>query len=197
MNTYRNGNLVQNKAIAVVGISFDLPGCSSWEDLAAVFEGKIDHVSTIPVEREGKTCASRPHDARHGCWLESPTGFNYSHFGLARGEAELIDPRQRMMLQLASDAISNGGYSPAELRGRNVAVITANYGSASPSLVDLLTDEAKGSGLASIGSLSACSAGRIAYHLDLRGPAMVIDTACSSFFGRVARSLFETYLKAK
>ncbi|KAA8884291.1 hypothetical protein F3087_34295 [Nocardia colli] len=168
-------------AIAVIGVAFELPGCPDWAALTTLLRHGRDAMHRFPDERAEATGVARSATDRDGGWIDDITGFDYRYFGLAKAEAELIDPRQRRMLQLACRTIGHAGYAPAELAGTNTAVLVGGYGAPHPSLSDLLPAEERHSGQAKTGSLHAYAAGRIAYHLDLRGAAQVVDTACSSF----------------
>ncbi|GAA0481561.1 hypothetical protein GCM10009544_49350 [Streptomyces stramineus] len=170
-----------SSAVAVVGLAFELPGCDDWDTLTEVLRAGRDHVGPMPAARAEATGATRSDEDQEGGWIEDITSFDHRYFGLSRAEAELIDPRQRKMLQLAVRAVGSAGYAPSELRGRDVCVYTAGYGGPEPTLHDLLPEAARRDGAALTGSIRAFAAGRIAYHLDLRGTALVIDTACSSF----------------
>ncbi|MFE9579985.1 condensation domain-containing protein [Nocardia sp. NPDC006044] len=168
-------------AVAVIGVAFELPGCPDWNSLTALLRHGRDTMHRFPDARAEATGVARSATDREGGWIDDITGFDYRYFGLAKAEAELIDPRQRRMLHLACRAIGHAGYAPAELAGTNTAVVVGGYGAPHPSLSDLLPAEERHSGQAKTGSLHAYAAGRIAYHLDLRGAAQVVDTACSSF----------------
>ncbi|QBS44598.1 condensation domain-containing protein [Nocardia sp. CS682] len=168
-------------AVAVIGVAFELPGCADWESLTALLRHGRDAMRRFPATRAAATGVTRSATDRDGGWLDDITGFDYRYFGLSKAEAELIDPRQRRMLQLACRAIGHAGYAQAELAGTNTAVMVGGYGGPHPSLSDLLPAADRRLGPATTGSLHAYAAGRIAYHLDLRGAAQVVDTACSSF----------------
>ncbi|MFI9407257.1 condensation domain-containing protein [Nocardia sp. NPDC052316] len=168
-------------AVAVIGVAFELPGCADWESLTALLRHGRDAMRRFPAARAEATGVTRSATDRDGGWLDDITGFDYRYFGLSKAEAELIDPRQRRMLQLACRAIGHAGYAQAELAGTNTAVVVGGYGGPQPSLSDLLPAADRRLGPATTGSLHAYAAGRIAYHLDLRGAAQVVDTACSSF----------------
>ncbi|MFC9433963.1 condensation domain-containing protein [Nocardia sp. NPDC057030] len=168
-------------AVAVIGVAFELPGCPDWNALTTLLRHGRDTMHRFPDARAEATGVARSAADRDGGWIDDITGFDYRYFGLAKAEAELIDPRQRRMLQLACRTIGHAGYAPAELAGTNTAVVVGGYGAPHPSLSDLLPAEERHSGQAKTGSLHAYAAGRIAYHLDLRGAAQVVDTACSSF----------------
>ncbi|MFD8700039.1 condensation domain-containing protein [Kitasatospora purpeofusca] len=167
--------------IAVIGVSFELPRCSTWEELERLLDEGRHQVAPYPQERVDALGLVRTEQDAEGCWQEHLGAFDHRYFGLSRAEAELIDPRQRRMLSLAVAAIGHAGHAPKQLRGRNVAVVVAGYCGILPSLLHLLPEDEQRTGRAFAGSLPAYSAGRLAYHLDLRGPAFVVDTACSSF----------------
>ena len=168
-------------AVAVVGLAFDFPQCDDWDSLTEILRTGRDCMGPMPTARAEATGTTRSDDDQEGGWIEDITSFDHRYFGLSRAEAELIDPRQRKMLQLAVRAIGNAGYAPSELSGRDVCVYTAGYGGIEPTLHDLLPEADRREGAAITGSIRAFAAGRIAYHLDLRGTALVVDTACSSF----------------
>ncbi|MCK7621805.1 condensation domain-containing protein [Streptomyces sp. RS10V-4] len=167
--------------LAVIGVAFEFPGAADWAALTALLRGGGHTMRTMPERRLTATGLTPTPEDRTGGWIEDITGFDHRYFGLSRAEAELIDPRQRRMLQLAVRAIGAAGYAPDELAGTGTAVLVGGYGAPHPSLFNLLPPQEQRGGPATTGSLHAYAAGRISYHLDLRGPAQVIDTSCSSF----------------
>ncbi|WP_338700453.1 beta-ketoacyl synthase N-terminal-like domain-containing protein [Streptomyces sp. Q6] len=167
--------------LAVIGVAFEFPEADDWTALTALLRGAGHTMRPMPERRVQDTGLTPTPEDRAGGWIEDITGFDHRRFGLSRAEAELVDPRQRRMLQLAVRAIGAAGYAPAELAGTNTAVLVGGYGAPHPSLFNLLPPEEQRGGPATTGSLHAYAAGRISYHLDLRGPAQVVDTSCSSF----------------
>jgi len=110
--------------------------------------------------------------------LDSVDTFDHAFFNISKAEADLMDPVQRQLLQLACRAIEDAGLGLQSLSGSNTAVyLGGNPYSAYHGLMD---DAAKEHPVFITGNLHALAAGRIAYHLNLCGPAMMIDTACSS-----------------
>ncbi|MFE6615314.1 condensation domain-containing protein [Amycolatopsis sp. NPDC057786] len=168
-------------SVAIIGVSYEFPGHPDWDSLTALLRSGTDRVGRMPEDRAAETGLEPDSDGQPGAWLNHITGFDARYFGISRADAELIDPRQRRMLHLAVGALGDAGYAPAELRGSDTAVVVAAYGGTEPTLRELLPDDLAAQGPAVIGSMPAYSAGRIAYHLDLRGAATVVDTACSSF----------------
>ncbi|MEV5598660.1 condensation domain-containing protein [Streptomyces sp. NPDC052496] len=114
--------------------------------------------------------------------------FDHELFGIPRREAELMDPNQRMLLQLTHQAVESAGYAPAALRGSATAVLLAAVEAAPTWLEDEDRDVV---GL--LGTSTAALAARLSYLFDLRGPALVVDTACSS--GLTALSLAVRHLR--
>ncbi|HJT95002.1 MAG TPA: acyltransferase domain-containing protein, partial [Mycobacterium sp.] len=119
---------------------------------------------------------------REGGFLTSwkPDEFDAEFFSIAPREAAAIDPQQRLVLEVACEALENAGITAQAIRGTQTSVfvgLTANdyslrvAGKLPPQDVDAY---------ASFGSAPNFAAGRLAYFLGLRGPALVIDTACSS-----------------
>ncbi|MEV7096286.1 condensation domain-containing protein [Amycolatopsis sp. NPDC051045] len=173
--------MTDSAAVAVIGVAFEFPRCADWDSLTAMLADGRDAMGPMPPGRVERTGIATSEADRDGGWIDGVTGFDHRYFGVSRAEAELIDPRQRRMLQLAVAAIGDAGYAPGELAGTNTAVLVGGYGGPHASLADLLPPEIRAAGAAATGSLHAYAAGRIAYHLDLRGPALVVDTSCSSF----------------
>ena len=99
----------------------------------------------------------------------------------------IADPH-RLMLELAVEAFEDAGFPLEELRGSRTAVFAGAMWHGDNGV------GSGGDGAALGGRLAAAIAGRIAHHLDLRGPAAVVDTATSSalvalhFAARTVRS---------
>ncbi|GAU70359.1 putative polyketide synthase [Streptomyces sp. NBRC 110611] len=170
------------RAVAVIGLAFELPGCSDWAALLDLLRTGRTAVRPFPPRRAARTGATPSPDHQEGGWIDDITGFDHRHFGLSPAEARRIDPRHRRLLQLAVHTIEHAGYSPGELRGRNAAVLVAASGGPDPVLGPPPGPDGRpliGPELA--GSSPAFAPGRIAYLLDLRGGALVIDAACASF----------------
>ncbi|WP_341269070.1 polyketide synthase [Morganella morganii] len=107
--------------------------------------------------------------------------FDAELFGYSRQEAELIDPQQRLFLQIAWHALEHAGYAPGLCRTR--PGYSVRDGSA-PTLGREAIDIA---GVAHVRSLQSLMgndkdyvATRVAYKLNLHGPAISVQTACSS-----------------
>ncbi|GGS84785.1 hypothetical protein GCM10010176_030630 [Nonomuraea spiralis] len=172
--------------VAVVGIGCRLPGDvhspdEFWDLLCA---GR-NTTRPLPAERWRRYENRSPEHAaalrdavRHGSFLSDIEGFDAEFFGLSPREAELMDPQQRILMETAWEALEHAGLPPHELAGTDagvfVGVCTADYGGR------LLEDLPQIEAWTGIGAATCAVANRISYSLDLRGPSMAIDTACSA-----------------
>ena len=91
-----------------------------------------------------------------------------------------MDPQQRVVLEVAWEALENAGITPHAIRGTQTSVFigltTNDY---SISFSGRLRPEDRDAYIP-FGQASNFAAGRLSYFLGVRGPAVVVDTACSS-----------------
>ncbi|MFF0373014.1 non-ribosomal peptide synthetase [Actinoplanes missouriensis] len=114
----------------------------------------------------------------YGAFLADPSLFDAGYFGIGDEEARLLDPHARIFLELAHEALERAGYAGPRRHGRRIGVFAAVGESGYP---ELLRDTIAGAGAHALtGSLRNLTPARVAHLLDLHGPAVAIDTACSS-----------------
>ncbi|MDG4766926.1 type I polyketide synthase [Solwaraspora sp. WMMD406] len=115
---------------------------------------------------------------KRGAFLEDVTGFDAEFFGITPREAALMDPQQRMILELSWEALEDAGVPADRLAGTDAGVFMGvgadDYGRR------LLEDLPRIEAWTGIGGAYCAVANRVSYVLDLRGPSMSVDTACSS-----------------
>ncbi|MEU6148922.1 type I polyketide synthase [Actinosynnema sp. NPDC047251] len=172
--------------IAVVGVGCRFPGGADtpeafWE---LVLAGR-DTSGPAPAHRwdwyrdlsPAHESALRRTTAR-GSFLDDVAGFDAAFFGLSGREAELMDPQQRVLLETAWEALEHAGVPPHSLAGTDTGVYvgfcTADYGRR------LLEDLPGIEAWTGIGAATCALADRIAHALDLHGPSLAVDTACSA-----------------
>src|SRR5271170_3310469 len=113
-----------------------------------------------------------------GYFLEDIAGFDDAFFGISPKEALLMDPQQRISLEVTWEALEDAGVPPQTLSGSNTAcfmgVNSDDYGKLL--LEDLTGIEA----WMGIGTACCGIPNRISYLLDLRGPSTALDAACAS-----------------
>src|SRR6201996_7040283 len=172
--------------IAVVGVGCRFPGDANgpeayWDFLANGGDG----ISEIPADRwnadefyDPDQFAPGRMQSKWGGFLSDVSGFDADYFGISPREAEAMDPQQRLMLEVAYEALEHAGIATEDLSGVRAAVLMGVYygeyqtiSAANPDAIDAYS---------ATGNAPAVAVGRIAYLLGLRGPAVAIDSACSS-----------------
>ena len=151
-------------AVGVLGMAARLPGAARLDDLWEVLRAGRCAVGPAPAGRSG---------ARDAGWLADVDGFDHAAFKISAAEAAEMDPHQRLLLEVTWEALADAGLAPEALEGREVGVFVGLSG-AHPAL------PTSPSPWTATGGSAAIAANRISYLLDLRGPSMAVDTACSS-----------------
>lgn len=172
--------------MAIVGYAFRFPGDLDTEEAIwqALKEGR-DLVTEVPADRWATEELQHNHRKEPGRSITFSAGvrsrideFDAGFFGISPREAAWMDPQQRMMLELAWEALENSGQKPADLAGSDCAVYVGisslDYG------VRAMDDLAAISPHYMTGNTLSIAANRLSYVLDLRGPSVSVDTACSS-----------------
>ncbi|WP_439596800.1 SDR family NAD(P)-dependent oxidoreductase [Falsiroseomonas sp.] len=158
--------------IAIIGMSGRFPGAPDIAALRDRLAAGALLVGAMPADRLAHSVAAPP-GARAG-FLSGIDRFDAAFFGISPREAAAMDPQQRLFLEECWLALENAGLPAESLRGRRIGVFA---GAASAGHEALVAEESS-HGLT--GNLVSLLAARIAYALDLRGPALVVDTACSA-----------------
>ncbi|MEU3795611.1 amino acid adenylation domain-containing protein [Streptomyces fructofermentans] len=134
-----------------------------------------------PEEPSGPAGSAAGPGRRWGAFLDDVEGFDAAYFGIGDEEARALDPQARILLELAHEALERAGYAGPRRRGLRVAVFAAAGDSG---YREVLADAAPAGrpapATALTGNLPNLLAARVSHCLDLDGPALVVDTACSS-----------------
>jgi len=160
--------------IAITGIGCRFPGGISTPDdfMKLLSEGR----SAIGPLPDGRAPRNLPQRKRPiAAYLESVDLFDPDLFGISWAEAAAMDPQQRLLLEVCWEALERAGLSGSERRTRTVGVFVgigpSEYG---------VGRNTKPDQYSYTGTAPSIAAGRIAFALGLKGPAMAVDTACSS-----------------
>jgi acyl transferase domain-containing protein/NAD(P)-dependent dehydrogenase (short-subunit alcohol dehydrogenase family) len=166
--------LLMGEPLAIIGMGCRFPGGADGVDAFwRLLLDKVDAIGPAPANRwfgEGE----RP----LGGYVEGLDGLDIGYFGLSAHEAAWIDPQQRLLLEGAMAALDDAGLTRAALAGSRTGVFVgaciSDYvrRSLAPGRVP---DPYAVSGIA-----DAILANRLSYLLDLNGPSLAVDTACSS-----------------
>ncbi|WP_175410357.1 type I polyketide synthase, partial [Streptomyces sp. TRM64462] len=188
----------QGEPIAVVGLSCRLPGAASPEAFWDLLRTGSDAITEVPEDRwrsvfGDDTLDGTPGDGtsgdgapgggtqgmRRGGFLDRVDTFDAAFFGIAPREAVTMDPQQRLVLELAWEALESAGIVPAALRGSRTAVFV---GTLRDDYAALLYQH--GARAVTQHTMAGVNRGvianRVSYHLGLQGPSLTVDSAQSS-----------------
>ena len=172
--------------IAVVGIGCRFPGnVTGPESFWRLLVNGEDGITEVPPDRWDVDAFYDPDPSapgrmttRWGGFLPDAAGFDADFFGIAPREAQAIDPQQRLVLEVAWEALEHAGIPADSLVGTRTGVImglsTWDY-----AIVNI-ENKAEIDAYLSTGIPHSTAVGRISYLLGLRGPSVAVDTACSS-----------------
>ncbi|KAI1174099.1 putative polyketide synthase [Nemania sp. FL0916] len=175
-----------HSSVAVVGLSCRFPGNGAtlegfWESLCA---GESAW-SEIPQERFNKNAFWSPNKKRStsattsGHFLRQDIArFDASFFGLPKHDVDAMDPQQRIILEVAYEALERAGLPLEKLAGTRTGVFIGHLTSDYRDMICRDSDNAPVYTFTGTGTASA--ANRISWLWDLRGPSFTVNTACSS-----------------
>jgi acyl transferase domain-containing protein len=175
----------RTEPIAVVGMSCRYPGADSPEAFWELLRNGVDAIREVPRSRwdvgsfyDRDPEAPGKSNTRFGGYLDGAELFDAEFFGISPREAVEMDPQQRMLLEVAWEALEDAAIAPSSLENQRAGVFTGI------SSVDYMTsgyaDIDKADSYRLTGGLLNCGPGRLAHVLGLHGPVLAVDTACSS-----------------
>ncbi|HET7925416.1 MAG TPA: beta-ketoacyl synthase N-terminal-like domain-containing protein, partial [Rhodanobacteraceae bacterium] len=184
-----------SEPIAIIAMAGRFPGASDaetfWQNLC---DGKETITFFAPDEIDASVPRAERDDpayVRARGVVDGVEDFDAAFFGVTPREAELMDPQQRLFLELCWEALERGGYA-AEAQQGPVGVFGGVYGTsylskniaAHPDRVRQLGDLQ-----VMLGNDKDFVATRVAFRLNLTGPAISVHTACSTSLVAVCQAV--------
>ena len=172
--------------VAIVGIGCRFPGADGPDAFWRLLADGVDAIREVPPERwslddlyDENPAAPGKMNTRWGGFLANVDRFDAAFFGISPREAAHIDPQQRLLMEVAWEALEDAGLAPEKLAGQPVGVFVgmSSYDYAGQQM--LRFHEIR-DGYSNTGGALSIGANRLSYLFDFRGPSLVIDTACSS-----------------
>ncbi|MER6618635.1 beta-ketoacyl synthase N-terminal-like domain-containing protein, partial [Streptomyces xantholiticus] len=175
----REATAMRSEPVAIVGMACRYPGGADtperlWELLAA---GE-DAIGPFPDDRGWNVGPTDGPYAAEGGFLYDAAEFDAGFFGISPREALAMDPQQRLLLEVSWEAIERSGIDPKSLKGTQTgAFLSTSY---QEYLARLQQTGAVVDAFKLSGNCVSVASGRVSYVLGLSGPAVTLDTACSS-----------------
>lgn len=175
-----------SEPVAIVGIGCRLAGdITTPADFWKFLLDGGSHVREVPAERWEPYLRRDPRNAAvlrettpWGTFLDDLAGFDAEFFGVSPREAELMDPQQRLALEVSWEALEHAGVPPRSLAGSDTAVL---MGVNSDDYGKLIMEDLPGiEAWTGIGTSLCGIANRVSHLLDLRGPSVALDAACAA-----------------
>ncbi|HMG56374.1 MAG TPA: beta-ketoacyl synthase N-terminal-like domain-containing protein, partial [Kofleriaceae bacterium] len=174
-----------DEPIAIIGMACRFPQAPDPRAFWRLIAAGVDATGDVPagrwnVERYYDPDATAPGKAiaRRGGFLDSVDRFDPLFFGISPREAHDLDPQQRLALELGWEALEDAGIPAPTLIGSRTGVF---LGSMWHDWADLGHAHVDGmSSHRATGQSINLIANRVSYVFGLRGPSVMIDTACSS-----------------
>jgi phthiocerol/phenolphthiocerol synthesis type-I polyketide synthase E len=173
-------------AVAIVGLAGRFPGA---DDLDGFWRNIANGVECLDVPTDADLGAagvtedirSNPNFVRRCTALDGAANFDAGFFGMSPRDAQIVDPQHRIFLECAWEALENAGYA-AGTADHAVGV----YAGASMNtyLFQILRDpglvESVGRYQLMLGNDKDFLCTRVSYKLNLKGPSITVQTACST-----------------
>jgi acyl transferase domain-containing protein len=173
--------------VAIIGMAVRFPGAASLEQFWKNLRDGVESVSFFTPEEllaSGVEPAllADPAYVRARAVLDGVEDFAAAFFGFTPREAEVMDPQHRVLLECAWEALEDAGQDPEREGGR--AAVFVGSGTSSYLFSNLLPNAGL---LATVGAFQAMLlndrdflATRLSYKLGLKGPSLLVQTACST-----------------
>ncbi|HUR02887.1 MAG TPA: SDR family NAD(P)-dependent oxidoreductase [Nonomuraea sp.] len=173
--------------IAIIGMAGRFPGAADVEQLWGNLVGGVESLTELTDEQLRASGAPQahlddPNYVRLRPMLADMEYFDAKYFGYSAREAEVVDPQQRIFLEVCHTALQQAGYDPARYQDK-IGV----YGGSAPNRYSYENVYSNSKVRRAVGDMAVeinnnqdYLAARVAYALGLTGPAVSIATACST-----------------
>ncbi|HEY0790561.1 MAG TPA: SDR family NAD(P)-dependent oxidoreductase [Chthoniobacterales bacterium] len=171
--------------IAIIGLAGRYPQADDVEAFWANLVAGKDCIQEIPPERwdyrlyfDAEPGQPGRSYNKWGGFLQGVDKFDALFFNISPREAAILDPQERLFLEVVWNTVENSGYSRRALTGRKVGVyVGVMYGQYQLFGVE---ETLRRGTVTTLSSSYASIANRVSYFFDWRGPSLAIDTMCSS-----------------
>ncbi|KAL5456401.1 hypothetical protein PMIN06_003908 [Paraphaeosphaeria minitans] len=181
-----SSGVFRHEPLAVVGFACRLPGKSNnptalWKFLERGGIADIDPPPSRFNLKGHEDGSKRPKTMRSpgGMFIEDihPTDLDAQFFGLSKAEAIAMDPQQRQLLEVVYEGLENSGITLEMLKGTSAGCFVGSFACDYGDIQSRDPEDRAPNTTVGIGR--AMLSNRLSHFLDVKGPSMTIDTACS------------------
>ncbi len=187
--------LSRHTPIAIIGMSGRFPGAKSieelWENLLAGRDAITQFTDQSLDPAVSAALRSDPNYVRARGIISGTEEFDAAFFGISPREAEVMDPQHRIFLEIAWECLERAGYAPDRtdcpvgvFAGTHTPSYLRNHVLNHPEAIERLGDFQ-----VMVGNDKDYVASRVAYKLNLKGPAVAVNTACSTSLVAVSQAV--------
>lgn len=176
----------ERRDIAIVSAAGRFPGARNLEEFWDVLREGRDCITEIPPGRFNYRQyydADPEHNGIYSKWggfIDDVDRFDPAFFNISPREAELIDPQERLLLEVVWEMLERAGYTRQRLHRLSDRRVGVFVGALWQPYESVGIEATHAGNVVGPSSLLYSIANRVSYFLDLAGPSMAIDTACSS-----------------
>lgn len=181
-------DLIRTEDIAIVGMSAHIPGAKDVASFWSNLKNGVESIRTLTAEElldsgVSQRESGQPNYVAAGGFLEDLRDFDPEFFGLGGREGAIMDPQHRHFLECSWEALEDAGHVPEKFDG--AIGVYAGCGPGSYFHRNVLRNQEL---LASVGYFLLRHTGndkdflptRVSYALNLKGPSIGVQTACST-----------------
>jgi acyl transferase domain-containing protein len=174
--------------IAIIGMAGRFPGAKNIEEFWQNLRDGVESISFFSAQELESSSINPavlndPTYIKAKSVLEGIEWFDAAFFGFSPREAELMDPQQRLFLESAWEALEDSGYHSETYKGQigvyagtHISTYLLNNLFLNPNVIEYMNSFQT----AMYGNDKDYMAMRVSYKLNLRGPAITVQTACST-----------------
>lgn len=181
--------------VAIIGMAVNLPAIDTLGDFWKLVQSGGNMVGEFPPYRRDevtkyiryrklrvlKNSGGERVSFHNGSFLDNAEMFDYRFFNLTPKQASTMDPHHRLILKTLYRAVEDAGYAGDRIAGTKTGVYIGFASNPGQDYSSYLMDVDSGLAQVSLtGNVPCMLANRISHYLDLKGPSMVVDTACSA-----------------
>src|ERR1051325_2236090 len=179
--------------IAIIGLAGRFPGAQDMEQFWDNLRNGVEAISVFSEEELASrgidaALAKVPGFVNAGSVLSDVDMFDAAFFGFSPRDAETTDPQQRLFLECAWESLESAGYRPDTYPG-----LIGVYGGSDQStyMYQIYADPERLAtldvGMVGIGNDKDYLTTLTSYKMNLRGPSIAVQTACSARAGSSCR----------